>query len=312
MYGAHGVVDVTESYGGTWSEAKLACVEDYIRAYLTVMQKQTQFAVHYVDAFAGSGRHHLKQYDGDPTDWPALFDSAQVEDAQEFVAGSPIRALRVSRSATRGFDKFVFIEMSRRKNRSLQATVGADFRAEALRSAFLAGEANRHLLEYVGAQDWTRTRTVVFLDPFGLEVRWETVEALANTRACDVWYLFPLGVQRMMTKNGAIRDTWIRKLDGLFGTHGWYDEFYQPNPQTSLFGDDDTVVRDASTEHVASYIVGRLATVFAGGVSKPAVLRFTNGAPFAALVMAVGNPTAKASQAALRIANHLTKGLGSK
>lgn len=274
------------------------------------MQNQHQFSLHYVDAFAGSGRHHVGHADDVAVDWPVLFNANQIADAEKFVAGSPIRALLASRAAVRAFDKFVFIELSRRKNRSLQRTVEADFPAEAVRACFLTGEANQHLLHYVAGQDWSRTRAVVFLDPFGLEVRWETVLALAETKACDVWYLFPIGVQRMMTKDGTISGKWTRKLDELFGTHGWYDEFYQPDPQISLFADDDhSVVREASTAHVVDYIVGRLESVFAGGVARPAVLRFANGAPFAALVMAVGNPSAKAKEAALRVANHLTKEL---
>ncbi len=35
---------------------------------------------------------------------------------------------------------------------------------------------------------------MVFLDPYGMQVEWSTIEALAATKAIDLWYLFPLGV----------------------------------------------------------------------------------------------------------------------
>lgn len=38
----------------------------------------------------------------------------------------------------------------------------------------------------------SRHRGVVFLDPYSLQVDWETLRALAATRVLDVWYLFPI------------------------------------------------------------------------------------------------------------------------
>ena len=32
----------------------------------------------------------------------------------------------------------------------------------------------------------------MFLDPYGMEVEWKTLQAVAATRAIDVWFLFPL------------------------------------------------------------------------------------------------------------------------
>jgi len=150
----------------------------------------------------------------------------------------------------------------------------------------------------------------VFLDPYGLEVGWDLVAELAATKACDVWYLFPLGgVIRMMTKSGVIPDSWSARLDGLFGTHEWYDEFYKPSPQQSLFEtDDEIMLRDASTKHVVDYVRCRLDVVFAA-TSHAAVLRNSKGAPLFALVLGVSNPSTAAQKAALGIANHLVKGL---
>jgi hypothetical protein len=35
---------------------------------------------------------------------------------------------------------------------------------------------------------------VLFLDPYGMQVDWTTIEAIARTKAIDLRVLFPLGI----------------------------------------------------------------------------------------------------------------------
>lgn len=294
-------------FGGTWSESKLDCVEQYAASYLAVMQKQHWCQLEYVDAFAGRGRQALKA--GTQAD-DAYGDASEQADAQEFLLGSALRALRASAAAVRGFDRFEFVEADRLSCDELDATVTSEFPELRPRVHVTCGDANDALREYVCSVTWKNRRALVFLDPFGLEVSWELVLELAGTKACDVWYLFPLGgVIRMMTKDGAIPDLWSSRLDALFGTHDWREEFYRPNPQQSLFelmGDD--LLREASTDHVVDYVRQRLSVAFAA-VSEAAILRNSKGAPLFALVLGVSNPSQSAQNVALAIANHLVKGL---
>jgi hypothetical protein len=108
----------------------------------------------------------------------------------------------------------------------------------------------------------------------------------------------------MMTNTGKIDQAWKDKLSTLFGTEGWYDEFY-PMEQKSFFGTGDKI-KDASTDHILRYIQERLKGVFAA-VTNPAVLYNSRGFPLFALVMGVSNPNAK--RQALGIGNHLIKQL---
>ncbi|GAI54351.1 unnamed protein product, partial [marine sediment metagenome] len=50
---------------------------------------------------------------------------------------------------------------------------------------------------------WQNNRAVLFLDPYGMQVNWETIKAIANTEAIDLWYLFPfgIGVNRLLQKD---------------------------------------------------------------------------------------------------------------
>ena len=40
-------------------------------------------------------------------------------------------------------------------------------------------------------KDWSLHRAVLFLDPYGMQVEWATIEAVAKTKAIDLWLLFP-------------------------------------------------------------------------------------------------------------------------
>ena len=61
---------------------------------------------------------------------------------------------------------------------------------------------------------------MLFLDPYGMQVEWRTIEAIAKTEAIDLWLLFPLaiGVNRLLTKSGEIPESWRRRLNLLLGT----------------------------------------------------------------------------------------------
>jgi three-Cys-motif partner protein len=296
-------------FGGTWSESKLDCVENYARSYLRVMQNQ-RWTLDYVDAFAGRGRQELRAGPraGDATG--AFFeDPSDRADAGEFLVGSAIRALQASIGSVRPFDRFRFIDADASSCRELKEGVRSQFPTLEHSVSVVCGDANKELNEYVDTVDWRTTRALVFLDPYGLDVDWGLIQRLAATRACDVWYLFPLsGVVRMMTKSGNIPVAWEAGLDRVFGTHEWRAEFYRPNPQQSFLALDETLVRDASTGHVLGFLRSRLATAFAA-VSEAGILRNSKGSPLFALLLGVSNPSPAARAAALGIANYLVKEL---
>jgi three-Cys-motif partner protein len=297
-------------FGGTWSESKLDCVENYARSYLQVMQKQDWCSLHYVDAFAGRGRQALSAVGGGTDTTGAFFEEpSERVDADEFLVGSAIRALRASSGSVRSFDRFHFIDADPSSCSELQERVRLEFPNLERSVNVVCGDANGELNDYVDTVDWKKTRALVFLDPYGLDVDWGLIERLAATRACDVWYLFPLsGVVRMMKKTGNIPLAWEAGLDRVFGTHDWSAEFYKPNPQQSLLALDVNLVRDASSDDVVAFLRSRLSTAFAA-VSKAGILRNSKGSPLFALVLGVSNPSRGARTTALRIANHLVEEL---
>jgi three-Cys-motif partner protein len=302
-------------FGGSWSESKLSCIEGYALSYLQVMQKQYWCTLDYVDAFAGRGKHALKSgvaTNADVRELDSFFgDESERADTEEFLVGSALRALRASEGASRPFDRFLFIDADDASCSELELVIKSEFPEMRGAVEVICGDANNKLREYSRSVNWNCTRALVFLDPYGLEVNWNLIIHLAETGACDVWYLFPLGgVIRMMTNDGQVPDSWRKRLNRVFGTEFWYEEFYRSGDrQLTLFGDDqEEISKNASTEHVVDFIRQRLLSVFPA-VSNAGILRNGKGAPLFALVLGVSNPKATAQKAALRIANHLVKDL---
>jgi len=114
----------------------------------------------------------------------------------------------------------------------------------------------------------------------------------------------------MMRNDGHLPDAWRTRLDTVFGTPSWYEEFYRLSGQQSFFDDSgqEVLFKDASTRHVVDFVRDRLKTAFPA-VSDAGILRNSKGAPLFALVLCVSNPNKNAQSVALRIANHLLKDL---
>lgn len=304
-------------FGGSWSQSKLDLVEQYAVGYLRVMQNQAWAQLHYVDAFAGRGRQTMKsRADTSPglQEIDSFFgDESDRAETEAFLMGSALRAIGASESSARAFDRFTLIDAHRASCEELRSAIAQDFPDSAARVDVVCDDANAALRGYIESIDWHRSRALVFLDPYGLEVDWTTIISLAQTEACDVWYLFPLGgVIRMMVNDGEIPAQWQSRLDGLFGTHDWFDEFYSVTSVPTLFdADEERIQKDASTEHVVEYVRARLKTAFPA-VSEPGILRNRTGFPLFALIMGVSNPGPQPRASALRIANHLVKGLSTR
>ena len=106
-------------------------------------------------------------------------------DEVEYISGSP----RVSLELKHPFTVYVFIELDKARIAQLEA-LKAEFEAPERRIFIREEDCNTYfnkLLSEYSAADWKRHwRGVVFLDPFGMQVPWETIAAIARTRAIEV------------------------------------------------------------------------------------------------------------------------------
>jgi three-Cys-motif partner protein len=290
------------SFGGDWTSTKLSVLEKYLEAYTTALRNkptaERPFRKAYIDAFAGTGYRTMRR--GEEPAGGLLFPDLADAAPQELLDGSARLALKTQPR----FDRYIFIERDAGRCAQLEA-LKEEFPDLASTIRVEQGEANQEL-QRICNKDWRAHRAVLFLDPYGMQVDWETIEAIARTEAIDLWLLFPLGigVNRLLTRSGDVPPGWRMRLDRLFGTQAWYDEFYRVDLKATLFGTNEERVKRASLEDIGHHYGERLKTIFPG-VAKPGVLRNSRNCPLYLLWFAAGN--AKGARTALRIANYLLK-----
>ena len=294
-------VGKSHQFGGNWTTAKLDVVADYLAAYTTAL-KNTSFRKAYIDAFAGTGYRDAKpESEVDLYSQSLPFPDLAEQEPQDLLEGSAVRALK---TAPR-FDSYVFIERSPERCKQLEK-LRSQFPHLANAIQIREGEANLEI-QALCSKNWSSHRAVLFLDPYGMQVEWKTIDAIAKTKAIDLWVLFPLGigVNRLLTKSGGIPQSWRRRLDLLLGTEDWFEEFYSVESRPTLFGKPEEQVVKARLDTIGQYFIRRLKTVFAGVAEEPKVLVNSANCPLYLLCFAVGNP--KGVSIALKIANHLLK-----
>ncbi len=285
-----------QRFGSSWTEDKLERVRKYLVAYSTIMRKR-DYPYAYIDGFAGTGYRELKI---DPAGADLFFPEAEETEVAEFLDGSARIALQVEPR----FHKYIFVEKDPKKAAELER-LKADFPDKAGDIVVKEGDANESIRELCGS-NWSKRRAVLFVDPFGMQLSWETLSAIGKTRAIDTWILFPIGsVNRLLVRDGQIPDGWRRRLDDLFGGGDWYEVFF-PEKKSALFGDELVTRRKvADFKLIGEYFNRRLKTIFADVAPEPLTLRNSKGTPIFLLCFAAANPNAAAT--AIKIAQDILR-----
>jgi len=293
---------IRHTFGGNWTDEKLERVRKYLVAYTTIFNSNVRaqkLTTSYVDAFAGTG------YRTDPRDQRddvPLFPELAEPETNAFMKGSARIALEVEPS----FGRYLFIERNAEHSAELEM-LKSDFLDKARKIEIVTGDANDHLRNWCRQTDWRFSRAVVFLDPYGMQVEWPTIQDIANTQAIDLWLLFPLGmaVNRMLTKSELPPDEWASTLTRIFGTTDWQSAFYPQQTIETLFGEEEFQVKDADFKKIGRFFVERLKTIFAGVADTPLPLYNSKNIPLFLLCFATGNP--KGAPTALKIASHILR-----
>lgn len=265
-----------QSFGGPWTLLKLEVLDKYLSFYIKAIGNR--FKLCYIDAFAGSGDVTVKGVGR--------------------ISGSPVRALDYS------FNQYIFIEKDTIYVKRLEETVASKGQIDKVQ--ILTGDCNE-ALEMINSYRWLENgwRGVVFLDPYAMNLKWSSLEAIAKTKAFDVWYLFPLSaLSRVLPKGGNIPELTKEKITYLLGTNEWEKEIYRESPQLSLFGEPET--ERLPIEGIRNYVISRLKTIFPRVSEKSMVLRNPlNNSPLFLLCFAVSNPSKAAIDLSLKVANHI-------
>jgi three-Cys-motif partner protein len=219
-----------------------------------------------------------------------LFDGAAIHSVDVRLDGSA----KIALSILPPFHRLVFIEDNPKRHAALLTLKSAHptRKIECYRD-----DANALVRAICNAKHWRApraqgraVRAVVFLDPYGMQVEWSTLEAIRSTRAVDLLYLFPIGaVLRQAAKDlSRIDASKENALNRIYGGKGWREEWYKESPQGDLLQIQRAMLRQATRAQIEVGFKERLETVFPY-VSPPLPLLTTRGAQLYSLFLAMAN-----------------------
>lgn len=263
---------------GPWAAAKLDALEAYLKFYGTALSKQ-KFTRVYIDAFAGACITKVRDRGSNVEPSPFFDDADDTLAQEEFILGSPMRALNVRN----GFHRHYFFDLDETRAERLRAVTN-----DRTGVTIQVGDCNPLIRELAPALKAANIRGVAFLDPYGAHLEWSTLEALANTGTMEVVINFPLAmaINRLITRSGDVPESWADQLTACFGTDEWRKIAY--NRDVDLFGTEVTSKKGGVAESLLNLYIRRLEGLFSF-VAKPRLIRNTRGAPLYYLIWAGPN-----------------------
>jgi three-Cys-motif partner protein len=226
---------------GEWSELKLEILKKYAAAYSPILtNKKLHHA--YIDGFAGAGHHVSKRTNG-------------------LIPGSPLTALDI----VPPFKEYHFIDLDEARVDELRRLTKGKSNVYVHE-----GDCNEILLSQVFPLISYKAfrRALCVLDPYRLQLKWETIKAAASEKTIEIILNFPMmDMNRNVFRDGA-SDKKIRQMTAFWGDESWKDIAFRSDE--NLFGEPEKQPNDA----IAEAFQERLKTV-AGFkyVPKPAPMR---------------------------------------
>ncbi len=297
------VCESQHKWGGDWTIEKLDALEQYVRAYLTIMKRYAPkygWQLFYFDAFAGSGTTGKETQQPSvsastsifldelaDTDWAGMEKEETYKGAAERVVGLDIDGF--------GFDYYYFVDKDTKSLTKLETMLKGQFPLRSQKMVFKTGDANKKVLELVEyAKTHPKCSALVLLDPFGMQLDWLTIEALQAIKHLDLWILVPSGViiNRLLKRDGEIM--YPENLTRFFGMseNELKSYFYERQVEQTLFGNDVRIRKAKNAiERIAQLYVDRLKTLFEFVTVKPLVLHNSTKCPIFHFVFASHNET---------------------
>jgi three-Cys-motif partner protein len=282
-------------WGGPWTEKKLEAFAKYVKSYLIILNQHPFWKTIYFDGFAGSGSKEIKT---------ELYKQLKITEEEERVyKGAAERVLTLDNDLT--FDYYYFIDKKERSLEKLKAKLNSKFDLSKRKIEYRSGDANNWIHELAAALKTNKYAALVFLDPFGMQIDWKSIEELKGTRS-DVWILVPTGVivNRLLDRAGELK--YIDKLESFFGLKEEEIKglFYKQEIRQTLFGEEESISKISKPiEKISKIYVERMKTIWKHVTEEPLRLDNRNGVPIFHFVFASNN------EKAIKIANQIIKKL---
>ena len=196
---------------GPWSADKHYFLGRYLDAFTTAMRKKRWNGLHYIDLFAGAG---IENVQGKGLDW-----------------GSPLLAAQLPHQ----FSRLHLCELMRTKFEALRERLPRFVQSET--PQLICGDANVEVVSVVEAIP-PRSLSVAFLDPYGLDLHFDTLGQLASRRV-DLIIFFPDHLDALRNCRYVYEETPDSKLDRVLGTTTWRAKLdtEPPDRWASLFSE---------------------------------------------------------------------------
>ncbi len=281
-------------WGGPWTEKKLDAFSKYVWSYLTIMKNHPYWKTIYFDGFAGSGTRSDKR--------SKLVEQLSILPEEERAyKGAAERVLKIPDGLA--FDYYYFIDRSEESLKKLENHLNVIEESKDKTMSFKSGDCNKYLRDLSTALQSKKPAysALVFLDPFGMQIDWESIATLKGTRS-DVWILIPTGVivNRLLDRKGELNN--LKKLESFFGITEEEIRmyFYKTERTQTLFGDSEKVMKVLKPiEKIAGLYIERLKTVWKHVTSRPLRLNNSRHVPIFHFVFATNNATG------IKIANQI-------
>lgn len=196
---------------GVWAEEKLDYLDRYINVFETSMKDKfpTRF---YIDLLAGPGKN-------------------QISDTKRIILGSPLLALKT----TYPFTHYIFVEQKQENVDALRIRCQTSNLSNNIK--IFQGDCNilvDQVISEIRPQD-LKSLNLAFLDPEGMELRWQTIEKLASLKRLDLIINYPQGtLNRNMRKSCKVDQE--TAIDSYFGDTEWRKIYARWCNKTKIFG----------------------------------------------------------------------------
>lgn len=276
---------MSHQFGGEWTDLKLEVMNAYFGAYAKALKHQT-FERWYVDAFAGTGERVSGRV------LEAISADSLLREFEEPVARAKDGSVRIALDIEPPFQRYLFIERSRDHVARL-SSLRSEYNER--RIDVVTGDANEELVNLCTKTDWKRTRAAVFIDPYGMQVNWSTLNKLAQTKAVDIALLFPTGpLNRLLIRSGSIPEAWASRIDNHLGDCDWRSALYRRSESSDLFDAAASTEMKVSIDALQSFVTGRLRDLFPYVHDNPVSLTNSKGSVLYDLFIICANPSKRA------------------
>lgn len=289
-------------FGGLWTKQKLLIIEEYLKCYAYAL-KNTKVNRIYIDAFAGSG---VTELDNDVNHSDSLFDmfpdlQCEKVESETMIEGSALLSLKYD------FDEYYFLELDEERLNKLKENIEAKYPDKLTKIHFIKGDSNKTLVEVL-EKITPYDRCLMFLDPYALELNWETLEKISRGVGNDVWYLFPLhALTRVLPKDRTKLNKNEKLVSKMLGTEDWEDTLYEESDQTNMFGVVET--NRVSFEELKPFLIDRFKSIFKFVSKDTTLLLNSKNSPLFLLCFMMTNDSEKAQNLAQKFVSGIKKGM---